>query len=65
MEIIIALTPMSTGKKSAYPSDLQYIVLITPFPAPINNPAGPLMLSVHPGMGSFHIGITKTYFFYK
>lgn len=51
---------MSTGKKSAYPSELQYIVRITPFPAPISKPAGPFILSVQPGIGSFHTGITKT-----
>jgi len=31
---------------------------MTPLPAPISKPVGPLILSVHPGRGSFHIGIT-------
>lgn len=55
---IIPLTAISTGRKSPYPDDLQYIVRRTPLPAPIKSPVGPLMLSVHPGRGSFQIGIT-------
>lgn len=31
----------------------QYIVRITPFPAPIKSPVGPLILSVQPGIGSW------------
>jgi len=33
---------------------------MTPLPAPISKPVGPLILSVHPGRGSFHIGMTIT-----
>jgi hypothetical protein len=51
---------MSTGRKSACLSLLQYIVRMTPFPAPIRSPIGPFILSVHPGNGSFHIGTTET-----
>lgn len=39
-------------------SGLQYIERKTPLPAPINKPVGPLILSVHPGIGSYRIGIT-------
>lgn len=34
------------------------MVLNTPLPAAINKPVGPFILSVHPGTGSFQIGIT-------
>jgi hypothetical protein len=34
------------------------MVLITPLPAPMRRPMGPLMLSVQPGKGSFQMGMT-------
>lgn len=53
------LQTTSTGIKSASKFPLQCIVLITPFPAPINNPVGPLRLSTHPGIGSCHAATTE------
>lgn len=44
--------------KSAYASLLPYMDRKTPLPPAINKPVGPLVLSDHPGRGSFQIGTT-------
>lgn len=48
----------STGIRSATSSRRHNSVLRTPLPAPASKPVGPLRLSTHPGIGSFHDAVT-------
>lgn len=49
----------STGIPSQLISSLQYMDLITPFPAATTIPVGPFKLSTQPGNGSFQALITE------
>ena len=55
---IIKLIVKSTGIISATSSALPLTTRRTPFATPTMAPVGPLMLSIHPGIGSFKAAVT-------
>lgn len=55
----MALTTRSTGTISPMQFESPLLTLSRPHPAPAMTPEGPLMLSIHPGMGSSQAAVTE------
>lgn len=56
----MAFTTKSTGTHSAIQLGLTWAVRNKPHPVPATIPDGPLMLSIHPGMGSSATAVTAS-----